>query len=320
MFMNLSEMMQSKGFAPKKVSSTHGGEYHSPCPSCGGRDRFSIHLGKNRYYCRQCRCWGDAIQFLRDFEGRSYSDAAALVGRVFLSPQEVGLQKEVCFSQWSYQASHFVDSCHRVLLQNQKAMEIIFQRGINLESIKRYRLGWNSNDTWGKPTEWGFSPESKKVFLPVGIVIPILKGEEVVKLKIRRSGWHQKDQWPKYLEIRGSLQKTTLFVIEQSLPSMILESELDGILLTQLAGDLCNFIALGGASKRPDEETRAFLGKNPHLLFSLDYDDAGVAAYKWWNSQFSSLTIWVPPVEKSPGDAFLRGIDLRVWVQKGLEL
>lgn len=317
--MDLLEMMRSRGFAPRKVSSTNGGEYHSPCPACGGDDRFSIQLGKNRYYCRQCRRCGDAIQFLRDFDGRSYADAAAIASCSPLPPFEVGSQNQVCFSQWSYQALNFAERCHRALLQNQRAMEVILSRGISLESIKRYRLGWNSNDEWGTPFDWGFPPESKKIFLSAGIVIPTSVGEKIVKLKIRRSGWQPGDQWPKYLETRGSLQKNTLFGQNECLPSMILESEFDGILLAQVAGDLCNYIALGGANKRPDQETRMFLSKNPYLFYSLDYDEAGVKAFGWWKTQFSSLIIWVSPAEKSPGDAYLNGTDLRLWIKSGIE-
>jgi phage/plasmid primase-like uncharacterized protein len=40
-----------------------------PCPICGGKDRFSIHVGKQVFNCRQCGARGDVIglpQFLDD--------------------------------------------------------------------------------------------------------------------------------------------------------------------------------------------------------------------------------------------------------------
>ena len=40
--MQLLDLVQADGLAPKKVASTNGGEYHSPCPGCGGKDRFII--------------------------------------------------------------------------------------------------------------------------------------------------------------------------------------------------------------------------------------------------------------------------------------
>jgi hypothetical protein len=35
-------LVHQMGINPKRVSSTKGGEYKSPCPSCGGKDRFTI--------------------------------------------------------------------------------------------------------------------------------------------------------------------------------------------------------------------------------------------------------------------------------------
>ncbi len=40
--MNLLDLASLAGLNPKKVASTKGGEYHSACPSCGGRDRFIL--------------------------------------------------------------------------------------------------------------------------------------------------------------------------------------------------------------------------------------------------------------------------------------
>lgn len=51
----------------KKTASTHGGEWHGPCPVCGGHekhdsDRFMVwpmpHNGVARAYCRKCKFSG----------------------------------------------------------------------------------------------------------------------------------------------------------------------------------------------------------------------------------------------------------------------
>lgn len=317
--MDLLELARMRGLNPKRVSSVGEGEFHSPCPFCGGRDRFSIHLGRNRYFCRQCRKTGDAIQFLREVEGRSFSDAASIVGHYSLPPPERKAQTDLNFSKWRERASHFSESSHRVLLRNNLAIESILKRGIILDSIKKFNLGWNAKDAWEPPQEWGFGADAKKVFLPSGIVIPFSESGRVIKLKIRRSGWYEGDKFPKYLEVRGSRQKSILLNQIISNPTMILESELDGILMEQVGGDLCNFLPLGGATKRPDAETSRFLNQNPLLFFSLDFDEAGKSAFSWWSSSFARLVIWVPPKGKSPGDAYHQGIDLRFWLQLGLE-
>jgi len=317
---NLLRLIQAHGFSPQKVSSSNGGEYHSPCPACGGKDRFSIQIGKNRYFCRQCRRTGDSIQFLRDFEGKSFKDAKQSVGHdfdVFLEKMEI---RDFCDREcWSKRAMRFIRDCHRMLQRNQEALAIIQKRGITLDSINRYGLGWNGQARWEDPADWGFKIESKKVYLPAGIVIPSQDRDIVVKVKIRRAAWKQGDKFPKYFEMRGSQQQVLLLGQTVNLPTMILESELDAILLAQMAGDLCNFIALGGAMKRPDEQTNVLLKKSSLILYSLDDDEAGHRSYNWWRSRYPHLRIWVAAGFKSPGDAYLGGIDLRGWIEAGID-
>lgn len=63
-----------------------GREYHGPCPYCGGgTDRFMVFPKQGReetgrFYCRQCRETGDAIDFLRDIRGMAYPEAVEALG------------------------------------------------------------------------------------------------------------------------------------------------------------------------------------------------------------------------------------------------
>lgn len=74
---------------PKKVSSADGGKYHSPCPGCGGKDRFIVWTDQNDgmggYWCNQCSQKDgkpkDNVQFLVEFKGMEYPEAFAYVGR-----------------------------------------------------------------------------------------------------------------------------------------------------------------------------------------------------------------------------------------------
>lgn len=66
----------------RRASSTNGGEYAGPCPGCGGHDRFRVWPEQGRYWCRRCEKQGDLIQYLRDFRGLSFQDAARTVGKV----------------------------------------------------------------------------------------------------------------------------------------------------------------------------------------------------------------------------------------------
>jgi hypothetical protein len=64
-------------------TSKSGPEYHGPCPFCGGTDRFVVWPEKGnagRYWCRQCRRHGDAIQLLRDRDGLTFIEAKRQLG------------------------------------------------------------------------------------------------------------------------------------------------------------------------------------------------------------------------------------------------
>ena len=82
--------MNSMGFTPKQKT---GDEWAGPCPdpACGGRDRFCFWVGGQgkhglgRFYCRGCGRQGDAIQFLREFQGLGYGEACRALG---LSPSK----------------------------------------------------------------------------------------------------------------------------------------------------------------------------------------------------------------------------------------
>ena len=74
----------------KRVSSKNGGEYAGPCPFCGGTDRFRVwpHASEGGHYkCfgpaegrAGCGRAGDAIQYLRDRNGLSYTAACQALG------------------------------------------------------------------------------------------------------------------------------------------------------------------------------------------------------------------------------------------------
>ena len=110
----------------KRVASTHGGEYHGPCPGCGGEDRFIIWPATGRYWCRQCDRKGDAIQFLRDFHGYSFPDAARIAGKDLRPPlpaQQAHRRAleaaRHAYQSWARDKLIALTDWHRELLQEQ---------------------------------------------------------------------------------------------------------------------------------------------------------------------------------------------------------
>jgi len=78
---DLLEFCKQVGLEPKRVASTHGGEYKSPCPECFGTDRFTVWPNRQYkscvggYFCRHCNKGGDSIQFCRVFLGMTWDQA-----------------------------------------------------------------------------------------------------------------------------------------------------------------------------------------------------------------------------------------------------
>jgi DNA primase len=316
------------GLNPKRVASTKGGEYHSACPACGGKDRFIIWDKLNRYFCRQCRKAGDEVQYYRDFHGLSYLEACQKSGS---APKERTALNRSIFQfepqiakisplEWREQARSFTLYCQEQLRKDHYALDLLYKRGFSQEIIQQFQLGWNPTSLWLNRSQWGLESENKRLWIPRGLLIPTcdFSTAEPLKLKIRRDEWRNGAKLLKYVEISGSMQSLGVYGYAEGKPIVVVESELDAILLQQFAGDLCCSLALGGASKRPDSESHKLLLKAPTIVFSLDVDAAGSLAYRWWHQMYPRMKLWPPPVGKSPGDAHLAGIDLRQWLSLGV--
>jgi P4 family phage/plasmid primase-like protien len=55
-------------------------EWASPCPKCGGSDRFRVWPGTGKFWCRQCEWKGDAIDFLAWKHNTDLKGVAELFG------------------------------------------------------------------------------------------------------------------------------------------------------------------------------------------------------------------------------------------------
>lgn len=332
--MKLLELAHEANIDPKKVSYTRGGEYHSPCPSCGGRDRFIIWPQQERYWCRQCKTHGDSIQFCRDFLGLSFQESCRKVGKQLCgSPSFKNKGKSFTFNpevgrapskSWQQKSKEFVEACHQRLLLDREAQATVNARGLSIESIQHFKIGWNPQTRWDHRQDWGLlsalkeNGRERKMWLPEGVVLPLIEDGMVRKVKIRRYPYQANDSYPKYVELSGSSPFPVLLSYQPCQPCVIVEAEFDAMLLVQEVGDMCNCLVLGGAQKRPDKVLHEKLLKMPKLLFALDFDEAGKNEYRFWRKVYPSLKPWPTPKEKSPGDAFVAGVDLREWISQGI--
>lgn len=340
--MTILDMVTQRGIRPKWVAGTAGGEYHSECPECGGIDRFYIQPHKQMknckgyFCCRKCGTSGDAIEFARKFLNFTFQQAIQEIGAVIPDSHSFlqALTRSSAFKpavlrkpkmQWLSQATEFVNESHRQLLNNHEILNYLYNRGIPLNSIIKYKLGWSDSDQFFERSTWGLSEEYnrrgnlKKLFIPRGIVIPSIdKSGEVIRLKIRRSSWTINDKLPKYMIIPGGMNG--LSVLEGSKDSVIVvESELDAYLLHAISSDFATIVSVGGNIKTPDNVVDRLAKSTHKLLINYDNDSGGEAMLAKWKKLYSHAIPCPTPMGKDIGEAFAQGFDVKSWLMEILK-
>lgn len=321
---NILDLIIGIGLHPKWEARTGQGEFSSACPWCDGDDRFLIWPNEGatgRYWCRQCGAKGDGIGFCMKYHHMSYVEACEGVGA---EPRRYGAGFDWQYRAppkkeslpppelWQLKAEAFVDWAHKNLVSNVAEIDRLGQqRGINLESIVKWRLGWNHKYLARSGSAWGLSGTRSKICLPKGIVIPRLDGKPIQGVRIRCAD----ESKGKYCTVTGGINGPTLCG-DLSKPILVLESELDAVLVLQEAGDLVCCLALGCVNATPTPKQQSLLHREPFLL-SLDYDDAGWKGREKWEANYpNTAVVWFSGRGKSPGD--LRGAEVRIWIEGGL--
>lgn len=354
--MDILDLLREKGIKPCRVSTTKGGEYHSPCPGCGGQDRFHVwpaqNNGRGSWWCRGCGKGGDAIQFLREFCGMSFRDACYRLGLqdkitsgprrsswkaspvLPRQPEKKSLEprEEVPVADpWQRQAEKLLQTAEAALHDDPAALDHLKKtRGITPATARRFRLGllrfpggkncrFSSRKKWGlQPKEGGKKPDA--LWIPRGLVIPAFAADgSLVRLRIRRpDSDRQEAGGPKYYILPGSAAGA-LFIPSDKPALVVVEAELDAFLLAQVAGDLVGVVAMGSSAPRPTAGIHEILKEANLILLAFDADEAGLAAVEKWRAWYShAYPCPIPGGHKDPGEAFQAGEDLRRWIEKEL--
>jgi DNA primase len=326
------------GFVPRKKSAI---EFCCACLYCEkGTDRFTIWPSKGecgRFWCRVCDKKGDAINLLRDFRGLSFKEACSelrMAPKVDYSPlkEVLPIIGEEPSDQWINQAKVFVDFSHNQLLGSKKFLSALLNRGISLETVKKFKLGYNStnlfqqNSDWGLPTEITGKGKKRTVWLPSGIVIPTTENEKVVKIKIRNASFkndvHKLEPLSyfnvKYVVVKGSKKIPSIYGNQDLNILVILESELDAILLLQETNELIFCLALGGSRQPLDAYSKNLVQATERVLFCPDFDAAGKESWDRWSKIFPTMQRILISHGKDPTEAFQLGVNLSDWLLKFL--
>lgn len=324
--MNILDLAYKYGLNPKKVT---GNEYHSPCPWCGGRDRFIIKLNENggTFWCRQCKKSGGTIKFLMEYDKKTSKEACEILGlqqQHYFKPRSandikpIGLQENKFIPReikppghiWRASAVSFIQYTAKQLLDNPEQLEYLNSRGISKDTAIKFSLGYNPEASYRDAARWG--QEEGKIYMPIGIVIPIIRNNIPYGITIRKDegGYHH---------IKGSV--TTPMVFGNNIEYIIIvESYLDAIMLSQEAGELITAIAIGGAQTKPDTGIMLLLNNAAQIQVALDCsteekkETAGPTAWLWWKKNFPQAIRRLAVEGKDPGDDFKKGVSIKAWV------
>ncbi|WP_237671789.1 hypothetical protein [Syntrophus gentianae] len=219
----------------------------------------------------------------------------------------------------------FLDLAKETIRTDYSLLGLSFLQGRGLAEITigRATLGWNKTDLYRDRQAWGLKKElrldgkQKPLWLPAGLVIPYLASGHVVRLRIRRDA---SNIGPRYVIIPGSTL-TPMMIWENQSVLVIVESELDALLINQEAGDLAGVCALGSVSARPDHIAHEVLNGADLLLVSLDSDEPGAKeSWHFWKDTYGQKAKrWPVPIGKDPTEAHQNGLDIRLWVDAGID-
>ncbi|OHD28266.1 MAG: hypothetical protein A2Y38_19340 [Spirochaetes bacterium GWB1_59_5] len=368
--MGLLELVQ-KHVEMRKV----GSEWHGPCPECGHgpggaakSDRFSV-KADGRWFCRNCG-HGDIIAFLRRFENMSCPDAHVAAGKACSSatcpvsdkcrmgngvapprkdlrdapvagstakssssftPGEAKSPAEI----WQERAEEVVASAHEALLSCPEQLAYLAGRGLPLEAVLKYRLGWNAKTIWRSRDSWGLPEEiskktskPKKLWAPRGIVIPTYVDGVIHRVRIRVPEEDRNEDVPGYVAVSGS--GDDVVILNPAVRAfVVVEADLCGLLIDWVAGDLVGALPLMSCDVKPKSRAAALLDRALVILVATDYEprqnantgnyeNPGGKAARWWLKNYSRAKRWPVLDGKDPGDALSRGVDIRAWVMAGL--
>jgi DNA primase len=347
--MDLLDLVREAGIDPgKKVASTAGGEYHCPCPKCGGDDRFIVQPNKpqkkciGKYWCRNCDPnGGDSLNFCREYLGLSWDDAQKKIGvsisledkRYFLPKKQTQSFTEVICppDAWLRSAETFVQSCHEELYKSPGTISILETRGIPIGVFPRYRLGFCKKEEYQEREAWGLEPEftddgkKKGLWLPKGIAIPIIDGGRVVRINIRRTEWKPEDSAVKnkkskgkYIKVSGGMKGLNIIGDTTRPVMLVVESELDAIALNVACSDFALSIAISGKDASPDRVTDYLAKNKQHLLICHDNDEPGREMLKKWKGLYPHARAWPTLEGKDVGEFAQQGGNIRNWILDAL--
>lgn len=291
-----------------------GREWTACCPFHNERTpSFYVSPAKQFFHCFGCGAHGSAVKFLMDYERLEFPDAVEeLAQTVGLKvPREGGREaapredKTDLYALLDAAASWYEGELPR----NADAQAYCRKRGLDAETIKRFRLGWAPAGYDGVIKSLGNSPRRMELLNEAGMVASSERGSKYDRFRERlmfpildRRGRViafggrvlSAEQSPKYLNspetplFHKGRELFALWQVKQANANLarivVVEGYMDVIALHQAGLQIA--VATLGTATTP-EHTEVLFRAAPDVVFCFDGDRAGRAAA--WKALESAL-------------------------------
>jgi DNA primase len=161
-----------------------GATYKALCPFHDEKTpSFTIQRGDTHYHCFGCEAHGDAIAFLMNHQRMNFTEAVESLAQRFQvhlevvdSVEDKGPNKKILYEALE-EACKFYQYCLLHTEEGQKALHYLFKRGVTLDMIHHFRLGWSPS-----------SPGALKHYMQNRITIEALQDAGLIS-QTKSGGW-----------------------------------------------------------------------------------------------------------------------------------
>ena len=264
------------------------------CPLCGSgtgnhsTGAFSIKDGTS-WKCFSCNEGGDIFDLIGKYEGiPDHSEQLKRAGELFgitidsyrATAQEDfrEYQNQPKTEQYTHKSIHTADYTQFFLKANKDIEKTTYHRGISLETLNRFKIGYVEN--WRHPKAPN-APASPRLIIPTS--------KESYLARDTREDIPE-EQKPYSKSKVGSIHIFNAKALQTATkPIFIVEGELDALSIIEVGGEA---VALGTTTKVKSllEILKTTKPEQP-LIISLDNDEAGEKAYKELSEGLQGLSI-----------------------------
>jgi len=154
LFGALKEKINITDIVSKYLTLKRAGSYlKGRCPFHSEKTAsFTVSPSKGIFYCFGCHLGGDVIAFIAKIEGCSQIEAVKILAKDYnidLPNSHESMPGKDWFNAREYyiKICHLFEAwCHQMMLNHQNGLNYLFSRGLNMDSVKLFKIGLCPND------------------------------------------------------------------------------------------------------------------------------------------------------------------------------